>query len=117
MSDNRNIYYAAKELGDQEVDDFKYEKLRQVSITFILEENTTPNAPSLSKVQFVDVNTHEVYSDLITLYEVNLNKIKNDPAMPQLLHTLSAFLTIKTHDDLCMFINGHNNEYAQRLVI
>ena len=70
---NRSVYYGAKELACQEVKDGKYERLKQVSVTFIFERNTTPGVPALSKLQFTDVDTKEIYTDLITLYEVNLN--------------------------------------------
>ena len=113
---NRNIYYASKELSDQEVKGFKYENLKQVSITFIIEENTTPTAPAFSKIQFTDVITHELYSDLLTIYEINLNKIKRTTGAHKLLQTLAEFLTIKTHDDLRNFINKYNDDYSKRLV-
>jgi hypothetical protein len=115
---NRSIYYGAKELASQPVTDCRYEKLRQVSITFILEENTTPESSPMAKMQFVDVNTKEIYSDLITLYEVNLNKISQDggQGFPEDLVILKAFLTIKTHEDLQAFVNTYDTVFSKRLV-
>jgi hypothetical protein len=82
-----------------------------------LEKNTTKTAPAVAKIQFTDVLTHEVYTDLITLYEVNLNKILKENGLPELLYALAAFLTIKTHEDLCAFVNKYNDDYSKRLVV
>jgi hypothetical protein len=114
---NRIVYYGSKELSDQEVIAGRYENLKRVSITFILEDNTTPSSPAVSKIQFTNVVTHEVYSDLLTLYEVNLNVILKTEGLPELLYTLAAFLTIKTHEDLCNFVNSYDNDYSKRLVV
>jgi len=69
---NRNVYYGAKELSAQEVTDCRYEKLKQVSITFIFENNTTPNVPAVAKIQLTDINTKQIYTDLLTLYKGRL---------------------------------------------
>jgi predicted transposase/invertase (TIGR01784 family) len=113
---NRNIYYGSKELAGQEVQDCRYEKLKQVSITFIFENNTTPQVPPVSKIQFTDVNTKEVYSDLMTLYEVNLNRISDKEGLPENLVIVKAFLSITTHKDLCAFVNNYDTAFSQRLV-
>ena len=76
-----------------------------MSITFIFEENTTPNVPAVAKIQFTDINTKEVYTDLITLYEVNLNKIDNEQKVPEDLKILKDFLIIKKPCDLCNFVS------------
>ena len=102
-SRNRKVYYAAKELATQEVKDMRHERLRQVSITFIYEENTTPEASSIAKIQLADTSTKEVYSDLLTLYEVNLNKISDGNPSSETILALSAFLTITTNENLCDF--------------
>ncbi|MCL2387663.1 MAG: PD-(D/E)XK nuclease family transposase [Defluviitaleaceae bacterium] len=115
-SRNRNAYYGAKELAAQIVADGKYEKLKQVSITFIFEENTTPTAPPVSKIQFMDINTKEVYTDLITLYEVNLNKINDTQDLHEDLKILKDFLLIKTPSALCEFVKKYDTIFAQRLV-
>ena len=115
---NRNckIYYAAKELSAQVVKDMRYEHLKQVSITFIYEENTTPNALPVVKVQFANVDTKEIYSDLMTLYEVNLNKITDETKLNEDLLILKAFLSITSQKDLCDFVNSYDTIFAKRLV-
>jgi len=116
---NRIIYYAAKELAAQEVTDCRYEKLKQVFITFIFEKNTTPDVRPVAKVQFTEVNTKEIYTDLITLYEVNLNKITggNEQTLPDDLVILKSFLSIKTNDELCAFVNTYDMVFARRLIM
>jgi len=116
---NRNIYYGAKELSEQIINDGKYERLKQISITFIYEKNTTPHTQPLAKIQLTDIKTQEVYSDLLTIYEVNLNRIaeSNEQNLPQVLRTLTQFLSIKTHEDLCDFVNTQNTPFAERLVM
>jgi len=126
---NRNVYYGVRELSNQTVNEGRYEHLKHVAITFIFENNTTPNAPPISKIQLTDVNTQEIYTDLLTLYEVNLNRITQDqPAsqdqnntqnqpIPQDLIILKDFLTIKTHEDLCNFVNTHDTPFSQLLII
>ena len=115
---NRIVYYGAKELSAQEVTDNRYERLKQVSITFIFENNTTQNTLPVSKIQFTDVATKETYTDLITLYEVNLNRINpEEKVLPEDLVILKAFLTIKTHEDLCGFVTTYETEFAKRLIV
>ena len=113
---NRMVYYGAKELAAQEVKDSAYEHLKQVSITFILEDNKTPRALPVSKIQLTNVETGEVYVDLLTLYEVNLNLIEATNTQEEDLVVLKAFLTIKTHNDLCGFVNAYDTNFAIRLV-
>ena len=115
---NRNIYYGAKELSCQEVTDCRYEKLKQVSIIFIFEENTTPQVPPVAKVQLTDVNTKRIYSDLITLYEINLNRItsNDEQDLPEDLVIVKTFLSIKTHDELCSFVDTYDTTFSRRLI-
>ena len=113
---NRKIYYAAKELSSQEVKDMRYEHLKQVSITFIYEKNTTPSALPIAKIQFTDVNTKEIYSDLLTLYEVNLNKITDEANVNEDLLILKAFLSITCHEELCEFVNRFDTVFSKQLV-
>jgi hypothetical protein len=112
---NRNVYYGAKELAIQNVDNGKYEKLKQVSIAFIFEENTTPNAPPVAKLQLADTETNEVYTDLLTLYEVNLNNIRANQELPENLIILKEFLSIKTPDALKQFVTTRTTDFAQGL--
>ena len=116
---SRLVYYAAKELAAQEVKDCRYERLNQVSITFIFEENTTPGMPPVSKLRFADVNTGEVYTDLLTLYEINVNRITGEAVqgLPDELVILKAFLSIKTHGDLCGFVNAYDTGFSRSLVL
>ena len=115
---NRNVYYGAKELAGQEVTDCRYEKLRQVSIIFIFEKNTTPQVPPVAKIQFTDVATKEIYTDLITLYEINVNIISDagDQNLPEDLVVLKSFLSIKTHDGLRRFVDTYDTTFSRRLV-
>ena len=75
--------------------DCKYEKLYQVSITFVIENNTTPHVPPVAKIQFTDVNTKEIYTDLVTLYEINLNRITGSDE--QNLPKIGQLRLLKTH--------------------
>ncbi len=94
---NRSVYYGAKELSSQEVpDSYKYEDLRQVTIIFVLEENTSRDATPITKVQMTDVETGSVYSELLTLYEVNLNLL--DTASGN-MGIIKDFYSINTHDE------------------
>ena len=113
---NRSVYYGAKELSSQEVSDGRYEKLRQVSITFIHENNTTPRSQALAKIQFKNVETNEVYTDLLTLYEFNLNAETNSEALPETLVILRSYLSIKTHEDLCAFMETYDTWFSRRLI-
>lgn len=116
---NREVYYGAKELAGQKVIEGKYERLKQVSITFIYENNTTKNTQAVDKIQLMNVATKEVYTDLLTLYEVNLNRIAetNKEEVPVDLVILRDFLSIKTHEDLCGFVNSYDTEFARTLII
>ena len=116
---NRSIYYGAKELAAQEVNDCRYEKLKQVSITFIYENNTTPRVAPIAKIQPTDVDTKEVYTDLLTLYEVNLNKIfdSDEQGLPENLVILKSFLSIQKHEDLDTFVTTYDTEFSRRLIM
>ena len=115
---NRIVYYSAKELAAQTVQDCRYERLKQISITFIFEMNTTPLVPPVAKIQFTDVNTKEIYTDLITLYEVNLNKITGgEQGLSEILVILKEFMTIKTHDELCAFVEAYDTAFSRRLIL
>jgi hypothetical protein len=116
-SRNRNVYYGAKELASQNVEDGRYEKLKQVSITFIFEKNTTPGVPPIAKVQFADVNTHEIYTDLVTLYEVNLNIISPEQGHPDDLLILQKFLLIQSQNDLLAFVQEYDTVFSRQLVV
>jgi hypothetical protein len=113
---NRNVYYGAKELASQEVKDGRYEKLKQVSITFVFENNTTPRVPAVAKIQFADVNTKETYTDLITLYEVNLNVETTGQALPEDLVALRSYLLVKSHTELCAFVETYDTWFSRRLI-
>jgi hypothetical protein len=112
---NRIVYYGAKELSVQTVKNGKYENLKQVSITFIFEENTTQSSPPIAKIQFTDTETKEVYTDLITLYEVNLNKIYTGQSVPENLIILKDFLSIKTSEALKTFVTTYDTRFSQEL--
>jgi len=119
---NREVYYGAKELAGQKVIEGKYERLKQVSITFIYENNTTKDTPAVAKIQLMDVVTKEVYTDLLTLYEVNLNKIVDvgqdgEDGESLNLVILRDFLSIKTHEDLCRFVEKYDIEFARLLIV
>jgi hypothetical protein len=113
---NRSVYYAAKEVANQEADKSRYENLKQVSIVFIYEENTTPDRPAVAEVKLCDTQSFEVYTDLITLYEVNLNRITPSEAIEPDLITLQGFLGIRSQADLQDFVRSHSNDFAAGLV-
>jgi len=115
---NRVVYYGAKELAAEDVTDCRYERLKQVSITFIFENNTTPDAPPVAKVQFMNIETHEIYTDLLTLYEVNLNRITGGSSqrLPEELVILKSFLSVKTNEALREFVETYDTAFSRRLV-
>ena len=113
---NRKIYYGAKELAAQVVKNMRYEHLKQVSITFIYEENTTLSALPVVKVQFANTDTKEIYSELMTLYEVNLNKITDETKPNEDLLILKAFLSITGQKGLCDFVSRYDTVFTKRLV-
>jgi hypothetical protein len=70
----------------------------------------------VAKIQFTDVNTKEIYTDLVTLYEVNLNAEDKGRALPEDLAILRSYLSIKTREDLCSFVNTYDTRFSRRLV-
>ena len=95
----------------------RYDRLKHVSITFINEKNTTPKTQLLTKIQFADVSKKEIYSELLTLYEVNLNRINDSNAPSENLLVLTSFLSLTCHKDLCDFVNRFDSDFARRLII
>ena len=70
----------------------------------------------MAKIQFKNVETNEVYTDLLTLNEFNLNVETSSEELPENLVILRSYLSIKTHEDLCAFMEAYDTWFSRRLV-
>lgn len=65
---NRTIYYACREVEAQEVSRVRYQDLESVVVTFLLTEAPAKHTKAYKKIQLIDSESGEVYSNLLTIY-------------------------------------------------
>ena len=92
----RVIYYVARALGKQVVKEHRYDKLNNVVVTFIYNENTTSKS-FVTRVELKNQD-NEVYSELLTLYEININREIEEEYKE--LGVVKDFLLINSLEDL-----------------
>lgn len=72
---NRTVYYACREVAAQKVENGHYEDLKNVIVSFILTEANLQTTKDNAKIMLQDTKTNEKYSDLMTIHEVNIQRI------------------------------------------
>lgn len=112
---NRTVYYACREVASQQVSQGEYEKLKNVVISFILTEAPLIHTSDNSKIQLQNCITGEVYSDLLTIYEVNIKHINQSNSFE--LQILKDFLEIENQIEFDKFIFKYgSSEYGKLLI-
>lgn len=112
---SRTVYYACREIAAQEVQRGEYEKLKNVVVTFLLTEAPLKHTSAGSEIQLQDCLTGEKYSDLLSIYEINIKHIDEKKSLE--LNILKAFFEISTQDDFDCFIETYGSfEYGKLLL-
>lgn len=112
---NRTIYYACREIGFQPVVKHKYEKLKNVIITFLLTEAPMIHTTDNRKIQLHDNKTGEIYSELLTIHEVNIKHITEQNSVE--MQILRDFFQIENQESFDKFVDAYSNtEYGYLLL-
>ena len=113
---NRTVYYSCRCISSQTIRDGEYHKLNKVAVSFVM-TSASGSAP-VEKVQLYNQN-HELYSDLITLYNVYIPTVLNEQEKcdPELV-MLSEFFSIDDSLQMEGFMKKYaGNELAEMLII
>lgn len=111
---NRTVYYACREVSLQEVKRGEYENLKNVIVSFILTEAPLIHTNDNSRIYLQNSITGEVYSDLLTIYEVNIKHINKSNSYE--LQILKDFFEISNQKDFECFVSNHGDlEYGKML--
>jgi predicted transposase/invertase (TIGR01784 family) len=97
----RTVYYASCLIANQTVSKMGYDKLKGIAVTFIMSE-ASDKKPIRRIRLYDDIDGYELYSDLITIYEVYVptvieQKLNGD------IYIYSRFFGIATAEDLQKF--------------
>ena len=111
----RTIYYACREIASQKVEKSKYEDLESVIVTFILTEAPLKHTVTNRKIKLIDETTHEVYSDLMTIHEVNIKHISEQNS--QELQILRYFFEIETEESYQKFVSSYGQTTLGALLL
>ncbi len=102
---NRTIFYACREIASQKVEKSKYENLKSVIVTFLLTEAPLKHTTFNRKIKLVDETTGKVYSDLLTIHEINIRHISKKHS--QELQIIRQFFEIDTEKSYQKFVSTY----------
>ncbi len=102
---NRTIFYACREIASQKVEKSKYENLKSVIVTFLLTEAPLKHTTFNRKIKLVDQTTGKIYSDLLTIHEINIRHISKKHS--QELQILRQFFEIDTETSYQKFVSAY----------
>ena len=102
---NRTIFYACREISSQKVEKSKYENLKSVIVTFLLTEAPLKHTTFNRKIKLVDQTTGKVYSDLLTIHEINIRHISKKHS--QELQIIKQFFEIDTEKSYQKFVSTY----------
>jgi len=102
---NRTIFYACREIASQKVEKSKYENLKSVIVTFLLTEAPLKHTTFNRKIKLVDQTTGKVYSDLLTIHEINIRHISKKHS--QELQILKQFFEIDAETSYQKFVSTY----------
>lgn len=111
----RTVYYACREISAQEVKQGKYEDLKSVIVTFLLTEASLKSTRDNRKILLQDNQTGDVYSDILTIHEVNFQHINHSHSDE--LRILKAFFEIDNQIGFDSFVQQYGNTSYGRLLL
>ena len=111
----RTIYYACREIASQKVEKGKYENLNSVIVTFILTEAPLKHTVTNRKIKLIEEAKQEVYSDLMTIHEVNIKHISEQNS--QKLQIIRHFFEIETEENYQKFVSSYGQTTLGALLL
>ena len=111
----RTIYYACREIASQKVEKGKYENLNSVIVTFILTEAPLKHTVTNRKIKLIEEAKQEVYSDLMTIHEVNIKHISEQNS--QELQIIRHFFEIETEENYQKFVSSYGQTTLGALLL
>ena len=102
---NRTIFYACREIASQKVEKSKYENLKSVIVTSVLTEASLKHTIFNRKIKLVDQTTGKVYSDLLTIHEINIRHISKKHS--QELQIIRQFFEVDTEKSYQKFVSAY----------
>ncbi len=111
---NRTVYYACMTIGKQIVKKGRYEDLNRVIVSFIMTKkaNNTP-------VEVIRLRNEqgEVYTDLLTLYNVYVPTVNQAENVNERLRIFSKFFSVSSREEMEDFVTRFSeNALAVRLI-
>jgi len=100
--ERRTVYYACRAVSTQNVDDMAYEDLNPVHISFILTSHE--NGKAIQHVKLCDIDTHEVFDELITLTQVYIPTVLKTYDKSSDLYIFARFFKITSHKKADAFV-------------
>ena len=100
--ERRTVYYACRAVSTQNVDDMAYEDLNPVHISFILTSHKASKA--IRHVKLCDIDTHEVFDELITLTQVYIPTVLKTFDKNSDLYIFAYFFKITSQKKADVFV-------------
>jgi hypothetical protein len=98
----RTIFYACRAISTQNVDDMAYEKLKPVSVSFVLTTHDQPRA--IQRIGLYDADTKELYDDLFSITVVFVKSvIRNSAGISDDLYILSRYFALSSKNGAMQF--------------
>jgi len=114
--ERRTAYYACRAISTQEVKDMAYEDLNPVNISFILTDRD--DKKPVRKIKLCDIDTFEVYDDLIEITLVHIPAVIRNMDKKSNLYLFARFFAISSQDDAVKFVNEFEiSDLGKELII
>jgi predicted transposase/invertase (TIGR01784 family) len=100
--ERRTIYYACRAVSSQQVKNMAYEEVNPVNISFILTDHDEKQA--VRRVKLCDIETHEVYDDLLELTLVHIPAVLRAGDSHKSLYIFARFFAVSSQDEADIFV-------------
>ncbi|MDR0221242.1 MAG: Rpn family recombination-promoting nuclease/putative transposase [Lachnospiraceae bacterium] len=113
--ERRHIYYACRAISTQPVLKMMYEKVKPVNILFVFIDNHL--SQTIRHIKLCDVETHEVFDDLLEMTLVHLPAVLRTREPSDELYLFAKFFMIGSQEDADAFTDMYEvDETGRRLV-
>ncbi|MDR1100968.1 MAG: Rpn family recombination-promoting nuclease/putative transposase [Clostridiales bacterium] len=115
--ENRSVYYAARMISRQDVENMEYENVKSVHVSFILSRARTKNSGGLEQIRLRNVTTGEDFGSLMGLSLVYVPTVVQKADKNSDLYVFSRFFAIKKIKHARKFlVEFQNNKLAKELI-
>ena len=112
---NRTTYYGCRSVAGQTVVKGNYDKLNKVVVSFIMTRKDNPDTP----VEIIKLRDEKgnVYSDLLTLYNVYVPAVNASDEIDENLKLFAAFFSVSTKEEMEHFIAQYSaTDLGEKLI-